>query len=342
MIYHTPKHFMIVFCLCCTLFGGEVYAQSRFSSVAFYNLENLFDTEDDPDIRDEEYTPKGRKEWDLEKYQKKLANMAKVISQIGDTDGPEILGVAEIENRKVLEDLVLTPALKSNKYQIIHQDSDDPRGIDVALIYKPEAFQPFEVVKLQTKDPNEPDYIFRHHLMVTGRFRGKDTLTIIVCHWPSRYGGKEEKRIAAAKRVRQAIDSLDLVRPGAKIMVMGDFNDDPSNVSIRKHLGCKAKRQQLKGNELFNPLWQLFRQGYGSLMYRGNFNLFDQILMSQSMLADEVNHGTYYPNSQRIFSEPWLFQQSGQYQGYPLRTHGGGTYLGGYSDHLPVSVAIYD
>ncbi len=311
------------------------YSQSGYAVLGFYNLENLFDTEDDPTIDDSEFLPQGANEWTQERYTKKLANMAQVIADMN----PDILGVCEVENRRVLEDLVKTPALANRKYQIVHFDSPDPRGVDVALLYKPQIFKPFEAFpyKLRFYDEN-PRFKTRDHLVVRGLFAGKDTLTVIVNHWPSRRGGKEDARAAAGKTVRFLVDSLVANFPAAKIAIMGDLNDDPSNASVKKHLNADVGKK-LKPETLYNPLFELFKQGHGTLAYNGAWNLFDQIIITQSMLKKNET-ATYIDKSARIFRAEYLFNKDGQYKGQPFRTFSMGKFINGYSDHLPVFILL--
>ena len=208
--------------------------------VGFYNLENLFDYEDDTLIRDEEYLPDGEKAWDSTKYHTKLEHMARVISEIGTKftpHGAAVLGVCEIENKRVLEDLVQEPKIKDRNYQIVHFNSPDRRGIDVGLLYQERYFK----LKKAVKYPlifDDPDHKTRDQLVVTGEMHGED-ITFIVCHWPSRWGGQkasEPSRIAAAKLGRHIIDSLQTADPNAKVILMGDLNDDPVNVSMTEYM----------------------------------------------------------------------------------------------------------
>lgn len=305
--------------------------------IAFYNLENLFDTEDDPDIKDEEYLSGGRNHWTPERYANKLSNMARVIASIG--QGPDIIGVCEVENRKVLEDLVQTSQLATKSYQIIHFDSPDRRGIDVALLYKPGIFLPFHTALIPFKDENDPGFRTRDMLWVKGLFN-KDTLNIVVNHWPSRRGGKESKRIIAAQILRSAVDSVQRLNPDAKIILMGDFNDDPSNKSLKKHLRSKGKTNDLSTGDLFNASTSTFKKGNGTLSYRGAWNLFDQIIVTQSLLPENSTTYSYIDNSFQVFGPDWMRVQDGQFAGSPLRTFSFGAYKNGYSDHFPAFIVL--
>ncbi|MDK2910222.1 MAG: hypothetical protein PWR20_1789 [Bacteroidales bacterium] len=322
---------------------GIIKAQQTFTGevvcVAFYNLENLFDTIDSPDTDDREFLPDGANQWNSDKYRVKLKNMAEVIGQIGDefvTGGPSIIGLAEVENRTVLKDLINTPPLQGKGYGIVHFDSPDPRGVDVALLYKFRDFKVLNAVAVPLRMKNNPHFRSRDQLVVSGVSYG-DTLHLIVNHWPSRRSGPEF-RAAAASLTRQIVDSLNLVHPGAKIIVMGDLNDDPTDPSLTQFLQAKGSKKDLKAGDLFNPMHELFKKGVGSLAYRDAWNLFDQIIVSETLVHKKAKG--YYLYSTRIFSKPFLFNQEGQYAGYPFRTFAGGAWVGGYSDHLPSFIIL--
>ncbi len=328
---------------------GCKYSPNKQSSkkhlIAFYNLENLFDTINTPNVNDVEFTPEGRKKWNSERYYSKLNNMSSVISSLGvdhEIDCPSILGVCEVENKDVLEDLKNTGKLKNKSYDIIHFDSPDKRGIDVALLYRPSEFKPAKTqtfpLLIYDKETNKRIYT-RDQLLVSGNLGG-DYIHIIVNHWPSRYGGKERSkalRKSAALLNRQIIDSLLTENNSAKILTMGDFNDDPIDPSINDHLDANAPLDKLSGNDLYNPLALNYTKGKGSLFYRGKWNLFDQVIISQTLINPPK--GLAY-DSAYIYNKPYLFQQEGDYKGYLLRTYGGNKYLNGYSDHLPVCMLL--
>lgn len=319
----------------------------KVNTIAFYNVENLFDFEDDPLTFDDDRTPDGKDHWTEEIYRKKLANMAKVISEIGkDVTGttPAIIGVCEIENRRVLEDLVNQDPLLKEDYGIIQFDSPDRRGIDVALLYRKNLFIPthYKAHELIIYDNNDATKrIFtRDQLLVSGMFDG-EKIHFIVNHWPSRSGGEERsrpKRIKAAKLNRQIIDSLYSEDPYAKIITMGDFNDDPTNESIKKHLKAKRKIENLKIKELYNPMENMSRKGLGTLAYRDNWNLFDQMIISTELTKKDYSTYRYYKAG--IYNNSYLVNSKGRYKGYPYRSFVGGGYTGGYSDHFPVYLYI--
>ena len=316
-------------------------------TVAFYNLENLYDIYDDPLKFDDDRTPKGKDRWTEEVYQSKISNMAYVISQIGlkeTMSPPAIIGVCEIENLLVLEDLVAQPTLKEFEYGIIHYDSPDMRGIDVALLYRKKLFQPLNSVvhELILEDPKTAGKrIFtRDQLVVSGNLDG-EAIDLIVNHWPSRSGGEKvssSKREKAAFLNKSIIDSLQKVNPYAKIISMGDFNDDPNSKSFRKILTPKNERKEVGFKELYNPMMQLYKQGLGSLAYRDGWNLFDQILVSQPLVTTNLSNYTLYRAG--IFNPSFLITPTGQYKGYPFRSFSAGGFTGGYSDHFPVYVLL--
>jgi len=305
--------------------------------VGFYNLENLFDTVDDPDINDEEFLPEGKKEWTEERYQEKLGNMAKVIANMA--GAPDILGVCEVENRKVLEDLVLNEQLINNRYQIVHFNSPDYRGIDVGLLYKPNKFIPFYSKNIAFKDPDNADFRTRDILYVKGIYYG-DTLNVFVNHWPSRRGGKEEKRVMAAQLLRSHVDSITSANPAAKIVIMGDLNDDPRDKSVKKVLNADNKIKKSETDKLYNPSANIYEKGYGTLMYRGAWNLFDQIIISQSLMKGKSESYFYIDNSFQVFAPEWMQVKEGPYKGASIRTFVGANYKNGYSDHYPTFIVL--
>lgn len=325
-----------------TLANCAAFAQHqkvKVATIAFYNLENLFDTINDPEKNDEEFLPAGANHWTSERYQKKLANMSKVISQVGDEfikGGPTLLGVSEIENRLVLEDLIKTPALANSGYDIVHYDSPDGRGVDVGLIYRKRDFTVINSVSARLNMPGEPGWKSRDQLVVTGLLDG-DTISVIVNHWPSR-GNQPPYRAAAAGLTRSLADSLYKVSSRAKMIIMGDLNDDPVDESVFVILGAEGREPKVKPGMLFNPMWKMFRDGIGSLAYRDSWNLFDQTIISEPLLNDKSGAWHWYRT--KVYNQPFLITLDGQYAGYPFRTFAGGAYAGGYSDHLPVYTIV--
>jgi len=315
----------------------------RIATIAFYNVENLFDCENDPLTFDDDRTPEGKDHWTKEHYDQKIKNTAKVIAAIGadkSKNAPIFLGVAEIENKTVLDDLMTSTTLAPYGYKSIHFDSPDRRGIDVALLYQnaffiPTHYSKHELVLYDREEPNKRIFS-RDQLLVSGLLDG-DLIHCIVNHWPSRRGGEKRsayKRLTAARLNKKIIDSLQAIDPYAKIITMGDFNDDPTSASIKKTLNTKATIPQLTRKTLFNPMEKMMQKGYGSLAYRDQWNLFDQIIISKGILENKNSGYTYYKAG--IFSENFIVTPTGKYQGYPYRSFANGTFTGGYSDHFPV------
>jgi len=315
----------------------------KIHTVAFYNLENLFHPSDDPLTYDNDRTPDGKDHWTEAIYELKLFNMAHVISDIGkDLSGssPVLIGVCEIENKQVLEDLLKQDALSQNDYGIVHFDSPDRRGIDVGLLYKKRMFTPSHIRNYELKiyDKNIPDkrVFTRDQLLVSGFLDG-EKIHLIVSHWPSRSGGEtysEYKRINAAHLNRRIIDSLFGEDPYAKIISMGDLNDDPTNTSVKDILNAQANKSNLQLKQLYNPMEVLFKKGLGSLAWRDSWNLFDQLIISSEWAKTEYTSYRFYKAG--IFNPNYLITPNGKYKGYPFRSFSNGGFTGGYSDHFPV------
>lgn len=308
--------------------------------ISFYNLENLFDTLDNTLINDEEFLPSGPRNYNGTIYFDKLNKLATVISEIGteiNADGPAILGVAEVENDTVLNDLVNHKLIKERGYKIVHYDSKDIRGIDVGLLYNPKYFTVEASDKLYVQLPggSKDAYYTRDILWVRGKIDG-ETVHIYVNHWPSRSGGEKRSapgRNAAAQVCKNHIDSIAKIEPGAKIIIMGDLNDDPVNESVAKILGAKPREEDVLKGGLYNPWTELYKKGYGTLAYQDAWGLFDQIIISYPWL-NKNQHGLFF-FQQHIFFKEYLVENNGRYKGYPMRTWDGNTYRGGYSDHFP-------
>ena len=315
--------------------------------VGFYNVENLFDVSDDPDNEgDDEYLPSAAKRWDRARYDKKVDDLARVISELGaeaQPGGPALLGLSEVENARVLEDLVSSDALADSDYGVVHFDSPDYRGIDVALLYRRADFDVLEARPVGLVLPPRPgssrERTTRDILYVKGLLRG-DTLHYLVNHWPSRGGGEVESRPDRARvagTVRILIDSIRAAQPDADVAVAGDLNDDPIDASVAEVLGSVDRRDLATADLLYNPYVALFRQGRGTLGYRRAWNLFDQILLSRGLAA----HGADWSvRDAQIFAPGYLLQVAGSYRGFPDRTYVGDDYRGGVSDHLPVFVVL--
>lgn len=339
--------FAIAFVLLTVVINLSTNAQNKKEYIAtlvgFYNLENLFDTINAPDVKDTEFTPEGSKLWNGERYFHKTHNMAKVISQIGteiNPDGLAILGISEVENLGVIQDLVAQPSLKNRNYQIIHYDSPDRRGVDVAMLYNAKYFRPYKTSSHRLYVDKLKNFKTRDQLLVDGILSG-DTIHIIVNHWPSRYGGEKRSRWlrnAAAQLSRKISDSILQINPNARIVVMGDLNDNPTNESVIKYMRAKGKQSKLEDNDFFNPMWKMYKKGNGTLAWHDTWSLFDQIMISQALLGKDYLHIKYLKAV--IYKKPFLINKDGRYKGYPYRTFVGNTFQGGYSDHLPVFMVL--
>lgn len=319
----------------------------QIHTIAFYNVENLFDTIRNPEIYDEEWTPNGAQAWTSKKYEEKISNLARVISQIGTDENrnmPTILGLAEIENRDVLEDLIVDGQLTKADYGIVHFDSPDRRGIDVGLLYQKKHFLPTQATK-------KPLYIYdntrinkytgkkgvriytRDQLLVTGLLDGEE-IHFIVNHWPSRSGGEKKSspyREAAAALNKQIIDSLYSINPQVKVISMGDLNDGPYNKSLKQVLKVEGNRDKVKEKGLYNPMEQMAKDGLGTLAYRDAWDVFDQMILTEPLIRKEYDSFRFW--KARIYRKPFMVQPTGAYKGYPLRNSNGQV---GYSDHFPV------
>lgn len=328
------------------LFAG-VYAQKPDIKlgVAFYNLENLFDTINNNGKYDLEFSPAGSRQWDGRKYWAKINNLAYCISEIKNRNQnivPAIIGVSEIENRSVLDDLVKAAPIADWNLKVVHHDSPDRRGVDVGLLYNPRYFRVLRVTnhRLTIPRPGFENFRTRDQMCVTGLL-GKTKVSIIVNHWPSRLGGQEQSshlREAAAALSKQVADSLWAIDPYQGVIIMGDLNDDPQDKSCAQVLGAKRDAKNVGPHEFYNPWWKKLDNGIGTLAYKGSWNLFDQIIVSGTLLRTHTN-GLHYTGS-RVNNFDFLFDTQGQRQGYPLRTFASGIWLNGYSDHFPTEIFL--
>lgn len=323
------------------------FAQKPYK-VMFCNFENLFDTINDPEILDEEFTPDGPKKWNSVKYNKKIGNLERVLFDIAalDKNYPAVIGVSEVENRSVLEDVIATPKLAPANYRIVHYDSPDARGVDVAFFYRPDVFELEGSAPIPFTMEGLPNFKTRDIVTMWGTIEG-EPFYFMVAHWPSRLGGKEAsapKRERAAEIMRRAADSVLRLDPATKVVMMGDFNDDATDDSITEVLGAKGDIRKLEPGDYYNPFINVLKAGYGTLAYQDAWNLFDNIVVSENLVAGDglkirkaSPKARFYGN---IFSRPYMIQQEGQYKGYPLRTFVGNNFQGGYSDHFPVYIYI--
>lgn len=378
-----------------TFFSTVAFGQQKYqaATVAFYNVENLFDTEistgyingtlnpDDPEfhisipasqindyesepfndeftyetvigkkiirpliLQKEEFSPTGKKVWTKDKYNRKLQNLSEVIAQLGKNEtnsAPVIVGLCEIENRETVEDIINQPALKEFNYGVVHFNSFDARGVDVALIYQKERFQvtkakPY-IIDLYENDGSR-DYT-RDILRVTGKLDGEE-VTFLVNHWPSRSGGEQvsrPKRKRAAEVMKGIYDEIRTENPKAKIIAMGDFNDDPVSPSLDKIMNAIPNRGKAKDTDIVNLMYTMFKNGMGTLAYRDSWNLFDQFLVTGTLIDGKKKFDSYKVYKTEIYSPDYLVQPEGQYKGYPYRMFSGDTFRpNGYSDHFPV------
>jgi len=315
-------------------------AQSSFT-VAFYNVENLFDTINSNGLYDFDFSPEGKYNWDTYKYYDKVEKIGQVLTAI-DSSFPDLVGLCEIENRSVLEDVVNQVSLKKAQYKIIHEDSPDNRGIDVALIYKPNSFTYLWHKALPVNfEVNQEIYHTRDILYVKGTAHNQDTLHVFVNHWPSRRGGAEEssyKREKAAKILRQHVDSLLNLNLKANILIMGDFNDNPDNKSIEMVLNAKEFQKKASYKQLINLHASAFKDKEGTLVFQNQWFLFDQIIISKNLLANKKKGIFLKEPKAHIFKADFILFTHKDGSISPNRTYVGNRFVKGFSDHLPVYV----
>ena len=361
------KNLIALFLVLSSIFQANAQSKKYLvHTVAFYNLENLFDTINGTN-NDEEWLPNGAQNWTGKKYKKKLQNLSRVITEIGTTENPgnspTLIGVCEIENRRVLEDLVKEPKMIDKEYGIVHFDSPDKRGIDVAFLYQKKHFKPtsFKNVPLliyrkqlntdakrknatddASDDKSEVDMsservYTRDQLLVTGFLDGEE-VNVIVNHWPSRSGGEKKSspfREEAGRLNRKIMDSIFKINPNAKIITMGDLNDGSYNKSVKEGIGAKLKKAEVKEFGIYNPFEQMAKDGHASLFYRDSGDIFDQIMVSEALIRPDYSSFKYWKAG--IYNKPYMITTIGQYKGYPLRHTM--TEIG-YSDHFPVFVYL--
>ncbi len=333
-------------------------AKGKHYVIGFYNLENLFDTYHDEGKNDYEYLPDGANEWTDAKYQKKLHNMARVIASMKEDNHQwhAILGVSEIENRHVLEDLVADPQIAEANYQIVHYDGPDRRGVDVGMLYDPSRVKVLDSesipytfdsqrIKFDMDKEGQANFRTRDILMVHCLVDGEH-FAIYVLHLPSRIGGKGQDLRARGGEITYE-HSMKMMEkyPGIKCVVMGDMNDNPTDESMALYLRGREKIDEVGPQDYFSPFLSMFKAGYSSLYYRGEGNIYDCVLVNYNLAhAPEgtfqiipITKKKYYG---RVFSKPFMTNQSGQYKGTPFRTFSNGAFVGGYSDHYPTYIVI--
>jgi len=330
------------------LLGNSVTAQQKQYTVAvvgFYNVENLFDTINQPNVNDEEFTPTGSNLYTPKVYLDKLSKLEQVISDIGtevSPDGLSVLGLAEIENETVIQDLIKQPKLKTRNYQYVHYNSPDERGIDVGLIYNPKYLKVISSQSLNVplKNADGTPRHTRDVLYVYGMYNG-EPMHFFVNHWPSRRGGEEASapgRALAAQTAKTCIDSIMKDNPNAKVILMGDLNDDPVSPSVEKVLMANGNKEKVKQSGLYNPWMSYYKDGIGTLAYNDAWNLFDQIIVSEAFLPSKQSG--FFLHKSNIYKKEFMIQNSGRYKGYPKRTYDFSVYLGGYSDHFPTYLVL--
>ena len=321
--------------------SSSIQADITNLTVGFYNVENLFDTEDNPDKEDEQFLPSGDYAWTTDKYNRKLKQLTTAIAKM-DHGGPELLGLAEVENARVVEDLLAMPEISGHKYKVVHEESPDMRGIDVAFAYDPKIFKYEAHEAREIYFPTEPEYTSRKILQIEGQVAG-EKLFLFVNHWPSRYGGQlesESRRLTVAAELRKMIDAIIADDSDANIILMGDFNDDPFNKSLMSVIGAWGDPAKVDEDGFFNPMFSLHNpENQGTLTYQGKWNLFDQIIVSEDLLDNEGKL-LYKDQSARIISEG-LNVGFGRGASNPRRAIFRGEFdEEGFSDHFPVCVSI--
>jgi hypothetical protein len=313
------------------------------TAIGFYNVENLYDTLNDKWKNDEDFTPEGNNSWTGDRYRLKIEHLAYAIRQMATDVNPEglaILGLCEVENKSVVNDIVNHSLLKDRHYQIIHIEGPDLRGVDPSFIYNPRYFKVKNALAYKVRLVTDSTHKTRDILVVRGTFLG-DELAVLVNHWPSRRGGEmlsRENRNGAARLARKIADSLEKTIPGIRIAIMGDLNDDPVNDCVKKFIGTYSDPMHPERGKYFNPMEKPFKQGIGTLAYQDSWNLFDQIMLNDPWLPKNFSGWEYY--DVRINNKPYLKNDYGNFKGYPFRTYSGGTYTGGYSDHFASYIII--
>jgi endonuclease/exonuclease/phosphatase family metal-dependent hydrolase len=341
------KKFILLFLFISTVFliCAQDLPQAKNSiTIVFYNVENLFDIFDDPVTTDEEFTPGNPKNWNAEKYKKKIDDLANVLTSINDMELPGIIGFAEVENNKVLEELANSSKLRKGDYGIVHYESKDERGIDVALLYSKNEFKLIGSKPIPVVFGFDIVDVTRDILYVKGVMNDGKTCHIFVNHWPSRTDGEQEseiKRITAAVTLRKEIDNILNFEEDARIIIMGDFNDEPTNKSLLQILNATNKRKNISNRDLYNLMYDIHNTGTtGTITYQNAWQVFDQIIVSPAILKKgdgyylNFDDGLIYNDESVLFTNPETGFKS------PSRTYGGDTYYGGVSDHLPVYVIL--
>ncbi len=334
------KFHVIVGLIFVQLFFNQLFAGNIEIIVAFYNVEKLYDFTDDPkNEEDDAYTPEGDKKWTDKRYNKKIDQIAKVISSVNDKTQPCLIGLSEIENKKVLSDLVKNEKISVQNYKYIHENSNDEGGLDVALLYNPNQFKYVSHKKIIVKS-EEVDFELRDILYVTGIILPVDTVHVFVNHWKSRKGkNTDDLRDNSAKTLKDEIKKIISNDKKAKIIIMGDFNDEPTDKSIYNILDANNKRKNTDKEDLYNLFYDMHNiNNEGTFIKKDKWYMFDQIMVSQELIDEKSGLTTNF-NGGKIFKPNWLLIDNSKADDLiPSKTYGGDTYLGGPSDHLPVYV----
>lgn len=340
------KHWIIFIAISSFLFliscGGTKKAKVDLSKTyrfGFYNVENLFDTLNHPEKFDDDFTPYGKQKWYTERYFKKIKDLDRVISGMS---YPALLGICEVENATVLQDMISNNGMEKHNYDFVHFESPDKRGIDCALLYQKDLFkvESSEFFRVDFPKDIAPDYTSRDIIYAKGIFLDKFQLHVFVNHWPSRRGGlaaSEPKRLYVAKLLKVEINKILKADPDANILIVGDFNDEPDNNSIQKTLGAGPIGDKIQKDKLYNCMAKLDQQNKGTYNYRGNWNMLDNIITSGNLIKPDSEITVKNPT---IYQESWMFYENPKYGKTPNRTYGGPNYYGGFSDHLPVFVEV--
>jgi hypothetical protein len=333
--------FFTLFLLLGYIAAPQAPAAGNTIVIGFWNLENLYDTLDDPIKNDDDFLPGGSYRWTGERYRVKIDRLSEVISLMGteaDPLGPSLLGVCEAENGSVLSDLIKSPRLAARGYSFVLVEGPDVRGVDPGLLFRPAQFGIRSARSFAVRLPYDTAHRTRDILCVTGVLMG-EPVCVLVNHWPSRRGGElasRPNRIAAARMARRIADSVQRRDVSVKVILMGDFNDDPESESIEKYIGTNGDRDSKEG--YYNPMNGLYRKGIGTLAWQDSWNLFDQIILSRGWV-NKQNESLQFSTA-RIFNRIFLRSDHGYFKGYPFRTYNGGNYSGGYSDHFPSYILI--
>jgi len=351
MVLKSLFYFCILFVfICCSgikedkshlyMHQSPEFMSVRGKSIMFYNVENLFDIKDDHATHDDDYTPQGYKQWTAQNFKEKTRNIAKVIKGI-DENLPFIIGLAEVENKTVLEALSNEKVLKNAHYKIVHENSKDERGVDVALLYNPTYFdyESHEALSFYFDLPNGRKDYTRDILYVKGKVEGTETLHLFVNHWSSRREGKKKsefKRMKAASILYHKIEAIRENDPWAKIIIMGDFNDEPYNKSIEQTLGASDGESK---NKLFNLHYKFYRSQKGTINYQNKWMQFDQMIVSNSFINSSKGISVQ-KDSGKNFNEQWIMYRNNKGILKPNKSYSGPKYHGGYSDHLPVYITL--